>query len=293
MFTTTIKLNDINLFTKVFHSNLDAEQKIDPTQETLILLHGGPGMDHSHYLKTWAKYIDHCQLIMFDQRGNGRSNHGDINKWTLHQWAIDVAQLCEIIGFKQKPFIGGMSFGSAVAMRVAIDFPNLPAGLVLAEVDARFNKTKFLEKLTDKVTQQNGDIEKVTQAAIDVFANYNEKTAANYFELVSPYFASKNFNGINDYDAMIFNPACSKKYIEGEFQTMDLRTELHKVTCPVLIVTGDQNPFHSIENAEEVRHALPAHLVEFYVFTGEGTELHNHVPETMMALIKNFIVSHA
>jgi proline iminopeptidase len=65
----------------------------------LILLHGGPEMDHTRYLKTWAKYINNCQLIMFDQRGNGRSDYGDPKKWTLKQWAKDVALLCNKINF--------------------------------------------------------------------------------------------------------------------------------------------------------------------------------------------------
>lgn len=90
MFTTYINIGDISLFTKVFNSRFEDKQLIDPEQKTLILLHGGPGMDHTHYLKTWAKHIDNCQLIMFDQRGNGRSSYGESEKWVLQQWAMDV-----------------------------------------------------------------------------------------------------------------------------------------------------------------------------------------------------------
>lgn len=289
MFTTMIPLEDVTLFAKVFYSKLDEQEKIDPDQKTLILLHGGPGMDHTHYLKTWVKLIDNCQLILIDQRGNGRSDYGDSKKWTLRQWAKDVAKLCEVIGLQQKPFIGGMSFGATITMRVAIDFPELPAGIILSEADARYEETRFLNNLAKKVTDNNGDTENVLAAAKAVFNNYNDETSARYFELVAPYFSSKNFNSINDYDEMIFNPACSKKYLEGEFKTFDLRPELASVNCPVLIVTGDQNPFHSLANAQEVASALPSHLVEFHCFDGEGTEPHNHAPEAMMELIRDFI----
>jgi hypothetical protein len=61
-----------------------------------------------------------------------------------------------------------------------------------------------------------------------VFSNYNAHTAARYFKTVVPYFSGNNFNGINDYDKMIFNLDYSKKYIEDEFQTLDLRSELKK-----------------------------------------------------------------
>lgn len=292
MFTTTINISDINLFVKVFNSNKDAQQAIDPKQTTLILLHGGPGMDHSHYLKTWAKYIDYCQLILLDQRGNGQSDYGAPELWTLQQWADDVAQLCSSIGLQKKPFVGGMSFGATVALNFAVNHPHMPAGLVLSEVDARFNKPQFMDNLKEKAEQDGSDVTTLQQTALAVFSDYNEATSKKYFELIAPYFASKHFNGINDYDQMIYNPACSKHYLEGEFQTMDIRPQLHKIQCPVLILTGDQNPFHSYENAKEVADHLPKELVAFHPFYGEGSELHTHVPDKMMALIKAFIAQH-
>jgi pimeloyl-ACP methyl ester carboxylesterase len=39
-----------------------------------------------------------------------------------------------------------MSFGTIITLATAIHYPELPAGLILSEVDARFNKEQFLKK---------------------------------------------------------------------------------------------------------------------------------------------------
>ena len=41
---------------------------------TLILLHGGPGMDHSIYKPGYSALADVAQVIYLDHRGNGRSD---------------------------------------------------------------------------------------------------------------------------------------------------------------------------------------------------------------------------
>ena len=184
-----------------------------------------------------------------------------------------------------------MSFGASVALKTAIDYPDFSAGLILSEVDARFNKEQFLKNLAEKVKQDGGDIAKVQQLALDIFSNYNEQTSANYFIKVVPYYFSTMLNGNNDYADMIFNLACSKKYLEGEFQTMNFCSALKKIKCPVLLMTGDQNPFHSLENAQEVAAEIRQDLIKLHIFHGAGSELHNHVPEKMMPLIKILLIN--
>ena len=43
---------------------------------TLILLHGGPGFDHSSHKPAFSRFADICQVIYLDHRGQGRSDRG-------------------------------------------------------------------------------------------------------------------------------------------------------------------------------------------------------------------------
>ena len=40
----------------------------------LVILHGGPGLDHSYFLPQMEKLADTYELIFFDQRGCGKSS---------------------------------------------------------------------------------------------------------------------------------------------------------------------------------------------------------------------------
>ena len=57
---------------------------------TVLLLHGGPGGDHSTFKPRFSHLTDIAQLVYLDHRGNGRSEYGDAARWNLAQWGDDV-----------------------------------------------------------------------------------------------------------------------------------------------------------------------------------------------------------
>ena len=59
---------------------------------TLLLLHGGPGFDHSIYKPAYSALADIAQIIYLDHRGNGRSEDGPRESWHLAQWATTCAR---------------------------------------------------------------------------------------------------------------------------------------------------------------------------------------------------------
>ena len=81
---------------------------------TVLLLHGGPGFDHSMFKPAFAPLAEIAQLIYLDHRGNGRSEHGDPERWTLDQWGDDVRAFCDALGI-ENPIVFGYSFGGFVA----------------------------------------------------------------------------------------------------------------------------------------------------------------------------------
>ena len=57
---------------------------------TLVLLHGGPGLDHSIYKLPFSPLADIAPVVFLDHRGNGHSDPGPREAWTLAQWGDDV-----------------------------------------------------------------------------------------------------------------------------------------------------------------------------------------------------------
>jgi pimeloyl-ACP methyl ester carboxylesterase len=97
---------------------------------TLVLLHGGPGVDHSLFKPEFSAMADAAQVIYLDQRGSGRPDRGDPSNWTWSCWAEDVAGFCDALGI-ESPLLVGTSSGGRVAVECAARHPSLANGLVL------------------------------------------------------------------------------------------------------------------------------------------------------------------
>src|SRR5262245_20491977 len=102
---------------------------------TLLLLHGGPGFDHSLYKPADTALADVAPIICLDHRGNGRSDWGAKDAWTLAQWGDDVVGFCAALGI-ERPIVLGTSFGGKVAMAYATRHPAHPAKLILISTEA-------------------------------------------------------------------------------------------------------------------------------------------------------------
>src|SRR5688572_2647570 len=57
---------------------------------TLLLVHGGPGFDHSSFKPTFSQLRDVARVVYLDLRGHGRSDPVPSQQWTLAQWSDDI-----------------------------------------------------------------------------------------------------------------------------------------------------------------------------------------------------------
>src|SRR6478736_9281281 len=125
------------LFFDVVGSGLEPTPDALTGKPTLILLHGGPGFDHSGFRPYFDRFADTHQVVYLDQRGQGRSDgHDDHASWTFDVWADDVVRVCDALGI-ESPVVLGNSFGGFVAMHYAARHPDHPSRLVLASTQAR------------------------------------------------------------------------------------------------------------------------------------------------------------
>lgn len=81
---------------------------------SLLILHGGPGVDHSAYREMGQRLSSDFHIVYLDHRGNGRSDSGAAADWTLASWAADVDGFITAIGL-ERPIVLGHSFGGYVA----------------------------------------------------------------------------------------------------------------------------------------------------------------------------------
>jgi proline iminopeptidase len=86
----------------------------------ILLLHGGPGLDHTQFRPWLDPLAERFRLIYVDQRSQGRSDLTDRGTWSLDRLAADVSALAESLSLESYAVLG-QSFGSFVALQHAVD----------------------------------------------------------------------------------------------------------------------------------------------------------------------------
>src|SRR6266576_781481 len=80
----------------------------------LIVLHGGPGLDHSMFRPYLDPLGDEFRLLYVDERGQGRSERVEPETLSLDVFSRDVDLLAEALGLDRFAVLGH-SFGAIIA----------------------------------------------------------------------------------------------------------------------------------------------------------------------------------
>src|SRR5712691_3333808 len=124
-----LSVNGTELYFDVVGSELDAMQGFRQ-RLTMIILHGGPGFDHT-YLRAWRDRLSEItQLIYVDQRGCRRSQRHAHEYYQLGIMADDIVLFCKTLDI-ERPIVLGQSFGGFVALSIAHRHPDFPAGIIV------------------------------------------------------------------------------------------------------------------------------------------------------------------
>src|SRR5262245_28822544 len=109
----------------------------------LLVLHGGPGLDHHEFGDYLDPLGDGYRLILVDQRSQGRSPQTPPETWTLPRMAADVSALAGAMGLSRYAVLGH-SYGAFVALKHAVDFPGHAAQTI---VSSGVPSTSFLAQV--------------------------------------------------------------------------------------------------------------------------------------------------
>lgn len=110
--------------------NLYWEQSGNPDGVPVLLLHGGPGAGAT---PTHRRFFDpdHYRIIIFDQRGCGRSHPlGSLENNSTAHLIADMEELRTHLGIERWHVFGG-SWGSTLGMRYASEYPGRCISLML------------------------------------------------------------------------------------------------------------------------------------------------------------------
>jgi pimeloyl-ACP methyl ester carboxylesterase len=281
-----VEVNGTKLYVDIEGCGLVPDGPRMKAKPTLVLLHGGPGFDHTIFKPAFSVLSPLVQIVYVDQRGNGRSIGSGPTTWNLAQWGDDVKVLCDVLGI-ERPIVYGASFGGFVAQSYAVRHPDHPGKLILTSTAARVDFTAVF----DAFERLGGEHARAVAEAY--WSNPTVENRRKYFELCLPLYRSRPLADpdapkraiVKDDVALRFNGP------RNEHGRMDFRAELRHVRCPVLVMAGERDPITPIVFSETIVASLPPHLARFERFAGCGHGVFSDDPERFFAVLREFIMT--
>jgi pimeloyl-ACP methyl ester carboxylesterase len=271
----------IRLFVDIDGTQFVPDGRTLREKPTLILLHGGPGFDHSGFRPFFHRFAEIAQVVYYDHRGHGRSDRRPPQEWTLDTFADDIVRLCDALGIEQ-PVVLGQSFGGFVAQRYIERHPAHAARVILSSTSPHMKmerKVAMFEKLGGPAARDS---------AQRFWSDPNPDTWDGYGIHCRHLYNTTP----QDPDAgqrTIFNLDVLFASASGEQRGMNLLPGLANAQCPVLVLVGDDDPVCPLADAQDIAAALPARWMQFKSFPGAGHGVWRDDPDAAFAELHRFI----
>jgi pimeloyl-ACP methyl ester carboxylesterase len=265
------------------------ERGAGPT--ALIVLHGGPGLDHTMF-GSWLDPLgdEGIRLLLVDERAQGRSDPAPPETWTLDHHARDVDALASALGLERHVVLGH-SFGAFIALQHAVDFPGRPAGTI---VSSGVPSERFLGHVDEQLAAfEPVELREQVQSswAREAHARTPEDVAALIADQWPFHFADPRDPRIAEFQAgmagAVFSPGVLRAAATEGYGHIEVEDRLAAIGHPVLVLAGRRDRTCSIPAAEAIAAGAPdARLV---VFEHSAHMAFAEEPDAYRAAVREFI----
>jgi proline iminopeptidase len=258
----------------------------------IIVLHGGPGLDH----RMWGDYLDplldRFRLILVDQRAQGRSDDCPPSTWTLEAMAADVTRLAQAMSLARYAVLGH-SYGAFVTLQHAVDFPGhaaytivssgLPSVKYLAKVQDNLASFEPLHLREQVASSWAREAHVDTQAAMD--ALLHDQLPFQFGDPLDPRipdFERRSAGGVGA-------TAVLRHFAVQDYGGIEVEARLGAITQPVLVLAGRGDRTCVVEGATAMAAGIPnAQLV---VFEHSGHMTYVEENERYLQVVRAFLAN--
>ncbi|MEP2532804.1 alpha/beta hydrolase [Shimia sp.] len=281
-----VSVNGAKLYFDVDGEGVTPDGSVMREKPTVVMVHGGPGADHTVSKPFFSQLTDIAQVVYYDHRGNGRSDLCDEDTWTLEQWADDLKGLCDALGI-EKPIVIGTSFGGFVTLAYATKYPDHASGLALISTSA---KVEF-PAVYDAFHRVGG--EEISKIAEAYWENPTDEGRALYRDRCVPFYDFAEDNS-SDWLVRILWRNETALWFNGpnnEHGRFDFRDRLSKINCPTLVMVGEEDPITPPEFSDALVAGLRADQTHYIRFDRCGHGVVGDKPDEALKALRQFIRS--
>jgi len=217
----------------------------------IVVIHGGPGMDHESLAADLKPLEKHHRVIEYDQRGGGRSTlPADMALLTIDHHVDDLEALRQQLHIEKLTLVAH-SFGPAIAALYAIKYPDHVERMVfLGPIPPRKGKffelfgASFQPRLTDEQRKRGAELQKQFATSSDVTAVCRE-----YWSIMTPPRLAKSTPlsvvksdlCAGPPEAIRFGMTKTNGATFGSLGDWNWTADLARVKAPVLIIHGEED----------------------------------------------------
>jgi pimeloyl-ACP methyl ester carboxylesterase len=219
--------------------------------DAIVFLHGGGLTAHTWDLVSLLLRNGY-RCIALDQRGHGDTDWSDDLDYGIDAFAADIAAFVDKLG-PDRFVLVGQSLGGMAAMAYASSATGEPDGLVLVDVGPEV-RLEGANRVAD-FTMAPADLDSVDDF-VERARAFNPRRDPRLLRISLLHNLRRLENGrwTWKYDRRHLSPAMFSVLTR---RLADLRKELHRITCPALVVRGAASDVFSDEDAEYAADLLP------------------------------------
>lgn len=162
-----------------------------------------------------------------------------------------------------------------VAQAYATRYPDHPGKLILLSTVAKIDFPTIFAAFGRVGGPEVGAL------AESYWMNPTAEGRASYIKDCVPFYRHRRDRPPPNFSRIIMRTEVALHFNgpRNEHGWLDYRTDLAKLRCPVLLMSGEHDPIMPIALAEETTAAIPAHLLRFERLDGCAHDIHGDDPE--------------
>ena len=248
----------------------------------LIVLHGGPGLDHTMFRPYLDPLAEDVRLIYVDQRAQGRSERVDPQTLSLEVFARDVDLLAEALGLERFALLGH-SFGAIVATFHALELGTADRYVISGGSDSDAALTADVEASLDAMGEQGKAIAESWEHETTV---QTDEDLAELMRVQMPFhFAGEPPPGYME--DTIHSPEVLRHFADAGYGGFDFVPDLRRIDRPVLVLVGAEDRTTTPRAARVLAGGIPGS--ELVVLDGAGHMSFVEAQAAYIAAVQKFL----
>jgi proline iminopeptidase len=248
----------------------------------VIVLHGGPGLDHTH-LRHWLDPLgEEFRLLYVDERGQGRSERVDPATLSLEVFARDVDLLADLLELERFALLGH-SFGAIISTWHAVNLGTSEGYVIsggadsseklMADVEASFEAMGE----AGKPIAESWEWEKSVQTPEECAELMRIQMPFHFAGDPPPDFAADT----------VYVPEVLRHFANAGYGDFDYEPDLGRVSKPTLVVVGAEDRATTPRAARVLHEGISGS--ELAVLDGAGHMSMVEANEAYLAAVRGFL----